>query len=85
MDLEERLAELCHEQWSHWIKYLFSECKHQAEPPWTVTIPQRKFLHWKGLSSMRYYELSDDQKEQHRVMAMEFASVLEEKNDGPES
>ena len=85
MDLEEKLAELCHEQWCNWIKYLFSECKHQAEPPWTVTIPQHKFLYWKGLSSMRYYELREDQKEQHRAMAREFASVLEEKDEEPES
>ncbi len=56
----DKIADLQHEIWSHWMKYLF-EVSLQNEDG-TVTIPADKVERWKGQMSAKYFELSDDEQ-----------------------
>ena len=78
-DLREKLAALCHEQWSGWMKYLFEKCEpcvddgdeetgEQAIPCWAVE-------RWKRQANTPYAALSDaekdsDRKEADRILAL---------------
>ena len=81
MSLEEKLAELCHDQWSHWMKYKFSRCHYQTEPPWTVSIPFTSVERWRRQTDTPYSELDEREKESDREWAKKFAEAFAEWQD----
>lgn len=76
----EALAELAHEQWSGWMKYMFSKCKWRDrgdginEP----TIPQEFADRWLRQMNGPYAQLSEQEKEYDRVEARKFLAMLED-------
>lgn len=54
------LADLQHEIWSHWMKYVF-EISIQNEDG-TVTIPAQKVERWKRQMNTKYDDLSDSEQ-----------------------
>lgn len=73
-DLREELAELAHEQWSGWMKYLFSKCPEQ----WTgsVLIPSGAAERWKRQMNTPYSELSEKEKDSDRKEADKVLAVI---------
>jgi hypothetical protein len=56
-DLRERLATLCHEQWSGWMRYLFSKCVNPVEPDiGTIVIPKWAVYRWRRQMETPYDE-----------------------------
>ena len=76
MDLEEKLAELCHEHRVKWMTRLFSMCKHQAEPPWTISVPFTTAFFWRKQMDTPYSELSESEKEPDRELAKKVSEVF---------
>jgi hypothetical protein len=79
-DLREKLADLCHEQWCHWMRYLFSKCESLPEisslagilmPTWAVE-------RWKRQMNAQYSELSEEEKDSDRKEADKFIKLLVE-------
>lgn len=66
-DLRERLAALCHEQWSGWMRYLFEHCS---------LIPESFVIRWKRQMNTPYTELSEEEKESDRKEADRFLTLL---------
>ena len=79
--MREELAELCHEQWSGWMKYLFDKCAppmHHSQggiiiPPWAVE-------RWKSQMNTPYEKLSDEEKESDRAEADRFIAIFNSYN-----
>lgn len=76
--LVEVIADFMHEQWSHWMKYQFSQMKWRSDDLFSMDINQ--FHHWKRQMEIPYAELSEKEKDSDREWAIK---LLEEfwKND----
>lgn len=75
---KEKLAELCHNQWSGWMEYLFSKSVNPIEPNGTVIIPKWAVDRWKRQMKTKYPDLSEEEKESDRSEAEKFLKILTE-------
>jgi len=67
----EKLAALCHEQWSGWMKYLFGKCEYKDGdliiPGWGAERWQRQMnTKYEGLTKM---EKDSDRKEADKILS----------------
>ncbi len=65
--LREELAALSHEQWSGWMKYMFSKALMNSDGTWTM--PASLFKRWTRQMKTEYADLPDSEKESDRVEA----------------
>lgn len=70
----EELADLAHQQWSGWMKYLFSKSTENKDG--TVTIPKWAVDRWKRQMSTPYNHLPEEEKESDRVEARKVLAVI---------
>lgn len=75
MSLEEALAELCHDQWSGWMEYLFGLCIKQEDG--NVVIPSQFYNRWHRQMNTPYAELSESEQASGRREARKFSDVFE--------
>lgn len=75
MDKREELANLCHEQWSGWMKYLFSKC-HRLPLGRGMYIPGWAFERWKRQMDTPYTALSNSEQESDRREADKFIKLM---------
>ena len=61
----EFLAELCHEQWSHWMRYMLGECATIAKQGHAV-IPKEFISKWLRQMGTAYADLSEAEKASDR-------------------
>ena len=73
--MREKLAELCHEQWSGWMHYLFSKGMFNKDGTWTM--PAWAVERWKQQMEMPYSELSKSEQDSDRNEADKFIAVIE--------
>lgn len=72
----EKLAKLAHEQWSGWMKYLFSKCSMNRQGD--CVIPRE---YWKALRRQQetsYEDLSEEEKEGDRIEARKVLDVMKQ-------
>lgn len=62
--LIEQLADKVHESWSHWMRYLFSQCEKQ--PDGSMLIPLSSALRWNRQMATPYAELTEREKQSDR-------------------
>ncbi|MBD2076282.1 hypothetical protein H6F86_20845 [Phormidium sp. FACHB-592] len=74
--LREKLADLQHEIWSHWMRWLFQCCTKNADG--SVTIPAAKVERWMRQMETPYSQLSDAEQESDRIEADKVLKVLGE-------
>lgn len=67
ISIVEKLADLEHKRWSHWMKYLFSLCEMQEDG--SAIIPLESVKHWKRQIDTSYADLSEKAKESDRKEA----------------
>lgn len=70
----EKLAELCHDQWSTWMQYLFSKCTKNDLGE--VVIPKWAVEQWTRQMNTKYKDLSYEEKESDRREAVKFLNFL---------
>lgn len=73
--MREKLAALCHEQWSGWMKYLFSKCPDYTETGATIINPDYE-NRWVRQMETPYAELSEAEKDSDRKEADRFLAIL---------
>ena len=79
--MKELLADLCHKQWSGWMKYLFSKCEANVIDGQPVTvIPNWAVERWLKQMVTQYSELSEDEKNSDRGEAIRFIKLLTKPN-----
>ncbi len=87
----EQLAELEHDQWSHWMRYLFSKCFEQKKlgnnyiynKTGNLIIPEELVKRWKRQMKTEHKDLSEKEKESDRVWAKKVIKLLFVKNIKP--
>lgn len=76
----EKLADLCHKQWSGWMKYLFSKCETLPTLSLNgdiIVIPTWAVERWKRQINTPYKDLSEEEKNSDRKEADKFIELLE--------
>lgn len=72
--MSERKAEIAHEIWSHWMKYMFSVIQHNNDGSMTIT--EDKVLRWWRLMETPFSELTEKEKESDFEIAQKYMSDL---------
>ena len=72
----EKLADLCHKQWSGWLKYMFGKCLKKADG--TILIPEWAVIRWRRQAYTPYNKLSPKEKDSDRSEADKFIALLTE-------
>lgn len=80
--LREKLADLEHERWSKWMRYLFSRCKqggsiiiHNGQKD--AVIPGHAVTRWSRQMETPYSELSEKEKDMDRAEADKTLRAIE--------
>ena len=81
--LREKLADLCHEQWSQWMEYLYGKCDntisiYATEGKTQAIIPKEFTARWYRQMNTSYEGLSEEEKESDRREADKFMKLLKE-------
>ena len=77
-ELIERLADIEHQRWADWQKYMHSQCvNHDAE--W-VRLPRISFDHWERQIATPYADLSEKEKESDRDQVKRYWPLIETLN-----
>lgn len=75
--MREKLADLCHRQWSGWMEYLFGKCAFNPNDG-TATIPKWAVDRWRRQLSTEYAHLSEEEKNADRDEADRFLTLIAE-------
>lgn len=70
----EAIANLCHRQWSGWMRYLFEKCEENEDG--TVTIPSWAVERWSRQMETEYVKLSEDEQNSDRKEAEKFITLM---------
>jgi hypothetical protein len=70
----ETLAALEHERWSHWQRYLHSQCESRDDG--SLMIPAELVSRWSEQMSKPYAELSEDEKESDREQVRRYLPAI---------
>lgn len=76
MTLLEEIADVQHEIWSHWMKYMFEVSKQNADG--SVTIPAEKVERWRRQMATPYGALDDKERESDREQAEKVINRLQD-------
>ena len=80
--LMEQLAKVEHERWSHWQRYVHSQC-HRAENG-SLVIPAELARRWDAQMSTVYQDLDEDEKESDREQVRRYLPLIAEALSGRE-
>lgn len=72
--IEEQLAALEHERWSHWQSYMHQQCKAQSDG--SLIIPAELVERWTRQMSTPYEQLSDDEKDSDREQVRRYLPLI---------
>lgn len=89
--IREKLAELCHKQWSGWMEYLFEKCSRVTfteswknidntesfdRKEYDAVIPGWAIERWQRQMNIDYKDLSEEEKESDRKEADRILEAL---------
>jgi hypothetical protein len=74
-DLLETLASIEHERWSHWQRYLHSECEPIGSDG-ALLIPGNLVRRWEEQIGTSYANLTEDQKESDREQVRKYLPLI---------
>lgn len=74
--LRERLADLCHRQWSGWMRYLFDKGTFNSDGTWTM--PKWAVDRWRWQMETPFKDLSLSEQDSDRKEADKFIGIFEE-------
>ena len=71
--LKEQLADISHEIWAHWMKYLFSRCE---DDDLGMVISHEDAEHWKRQINTAYEDLTEREKDSDREQADKIIKII---------
>ena len=74
--MREKLAELCHNQWSDWMEYLFSKGTFNEDGTWTM--PKEFVDRWRRQMNTPYEGLYEPEQESDRKEADKFIDIIDD-------
>jgi len=75
-EFREKVAALCHQQWSGWMEYLLEKSYWNHDG--TVIIPFPLGVRWRNQANAPYTDLSEEEKDSDRAEADKFIALFEE-------
>ena len=72
----EELADKMHEIWTRWMAYMFSKNPFNEDGTWTM--PRFSAHRWQRQMNTPYIELTEEEKESDRELALEILDLLRE-------
>ncbi|AYF30492.1 hypothetical protein CSH63_24195 [Micromonospora tulbaghiae] len=72
--LMEALAALEHERWSHWQRYLHSQCRPVSDG--SLVIPAELVARWAEQMATPYAQLSEEEKDSDREQVGRYLPVI---------
>lgn len=72
--LIEKLAEVEHERWSHWQRYLHSNCERARDG--SLVIPAHLVDRWESQMNTSYSALSEEEKESDREQVRRYLPII---------
>lgn len=82
-DLREKLAALAHEQWSGWMRYMFSKAPVNEDGSWTM--PAWAVERWQRQMQTPYSDLSEEEKASDRTEAGRVLALFDEGDERSKS
>lgn len=76
---KEALADLAHEQWTGWMKYLFSKCVPYGDG--SMRIPADLVGRWHRQTQTAYEDLSEKEKDSDRKEADKYLLLIRKNTD----
>lgn len=76
-ELYEKLADIEHQRWSHWMKYQFSLCAWLGDG--SMVIPPDSVKHWLRQISVDYSDLTEQEKDSDREEVERYWHLIQEK------
>jgi hypothetical protein len=70
----EALADLEHDRWARWQRYLHSQCERNEDG--SLTIPAESVKHWERQITSKYTDLTDREKNSDRKEACRTIAVV---------
>ena len=78
--LREEMAELCHEQWSGWMKWMLEKVELKLKDAPDPNYPETWIERWKRQMNASFDELSEAEKESDRAEADKFLRLMNKKS-----
>ncbi len=72
--LIERLADVEHERWSHWQRYMHAKCERTDDG--SLLIPAHLVERWEAQMNTPYAELSEKEKESDREQVRRYLPII---------
>jgi hypothetical protein len=72
--LTEALANVEHERWSHWQRYMHSKCKRMSDG--SLIVPPELVDQWERQLATSYSELSEAEKESDREQVRRYLPII---------
>jgi hypothetical protein len=72
--LIEQLAAIEHQRWSHWQRYLHSQCVQQLDG--SLLIPADLVARWQKQIDTQYADLDQEEKESDREQVRKYLPVI---------
>jgi hypothetical protein len=72
--LLEALAEIEHERWSHWQRYMHSKCEHKRDG--SLVIPFELVSQWERQITAPYQDLSESEKNSDRDQVRRYLPTI---------
>jgi len=72
----EKLADLEHKQWSHWMSYMFTKCSEDENG--NFIIPKELVNRWGTQTATKYEDLSKKEKDSDREWAIKVLKIIKE-------
>ena len=79
-ELLNKIADIQHEIWAHWMRYLFSVSIHNEDG--AVIIPVEKVERWKRQLSTAYDSLTENEQQSDKDQAEKVLNVIRDELNG---
>jgi hypothetical protein len=70
----ERLAEIEHERWAHWQKYVHDQCERREDG--SMVIPAELAARWQAQIETPYADLSEQEKDSDREQVQRYLPTI---------
>lgn len=81
--MREKLAELCHKQWSGWIRYMFG--KGIKLPDGGLYLPKWAVERWIRQADTTFMDLTAEERNSDRKEADKFIDIMKDPTDGKDN
>jgi len=76
VNLKEKLADIEHQRWSDWQRYLHSLCVKNEDG--SLTIPIKSVKHWERQINTSYKDLTEKEKDSDREQVDRYWPLIKE-------